>query len=101
MDAQSRERAVEFFLIVAIGIVLLMILKRVNTTNAHAVQYQRALEDISARVHELSRRLATPGGAPQTDTPDDPAAPEPGPPQPEAHGPPLEPLAPGVRIERV
>ena len=69
MHAQSRGRAVEFFLIVAIGVVLLMILKRVNATNSLAVQYQRALETVSARLDEVSGQIAALAGTTTAETP--------------------------------
>ncbi len=68
----------EFLLLVGCGVLLLMVLKRVNAAHDQTQSYQRTLADISDRLDELTRRIAilTPGAgpAPAAATPGDSAA---------------------------
>ena len=74
----------EFLLLVGCGVLLLMVLKRINAAHAQTQGYQRTLADISDRLDELTRRIAilTPGAGPvpeaatPTDTPPQRAADE-------------------------
>ena len=69
----------EFLLLVGCGVLLLMVLKRVNAAHDQTQGYQRTLAGISDRLDELSRRIAilTPGAGPAAATPGDGAPPQP------------------------
>ena len=56
----------EFLLLVGCGVLLFMVLKRVNAAHDQTQRYQRTLTDISDRLDELMRRTAilTPGAGP-------------------------------------
>ncbi len=69
----------EFLLLVGCGVLLLMVLKRVNASHDQTQRYQRTLADISDRLDELTQRIAilTPGAgqAPAAAKPADSAPP--------------------------
>jgi hypothetical protein len=48
----------EFLLLVGCGVLLLMVLKRVNASHDQTQRYQRTLADISDRLDELTQRTA-------------------------------------------
>ena len=59
----------EFLLLIGCGVLLLMVLKRVNAGHDQTQAYQRALASIDDRLDELSRRIATlaPGAGPSAE----------------------------------
>jgi uncharacterized membrane protein len=71
----------EFLLLVGCGVLLFMVLKRVNAAHDQTQSYQRTLSDIGDRLDELTRRIAilTPGAGPvpATATPTDTPPPHP------------------------